>query len=294
MKLIEKQNKQESEFSSIVNAQFRILIIDDCSYLSKVNNQGFRNYGAIVYVADDYQKAFKILNSRAIDVVSVNLDFNDGYLGFEILSKLYNKLSNKLNLIWTVSYLSQSNEKKQKIKKLGIELFFHQPVSTELFIKKIHEYNNQQVRSNDRVFVNGQVSLYIDGNYELFALKDVSLTGFAVTCKKLSFAIDDLVSAVIASKNSSMPIRVNAKVVRASENLFTSQKAISCSVNSNANANDERSEFSDSANCDLYTVGFEYIELNKSQISKLNSFMADSQTTMSKLTKELNEYDHAN
>ena len=262
----------------------RILVIDNNNYLSRVYNQGLRNFGAIVYLAQNYKEAVGILNNHSINVISVNLDYGnvsnagDDGLGFDILSKLYRELCQKLNIIWTASSISNSEKTRKKALSLGVDLYFIQPVAKEFFIKQIHKFNHQSIRSDDRIFTTGKVSAFVNGKYQIFKLRDISLTGLAFYADN-KFVKNDLMTVVLSDKKHHA-VRINARIVRI---IDSQSKLLINKINNQSNQQKQKS-------C---IIAVEFFDLDHRDQINLKAIIQSFCSTMSILNKELNSYDNA-
>ena len=135
-------------------ASFRMLLIDEVSYVSGLDKEGFRQQRVLVYTAQNYQASREILDKKSVDVVCCNLDFSGGE-GRYILRELHKKYADdhcydKKVVLW-VAVVSDTRTLPPDDPLMDIvQLIFKPPLKRATFISKIRQALTHRERAYER------------------------------------------------------------------------------------------------------------------------------------------------
>ena len=193
----------------------RMLLIDEKSYLSHLDRQGFRDKGIIVYTADNETHAQQHLNSKSIDVITINMDFNHNQ-GMHIFKFLYDR-SPTQNYLWVATSVHLNSTTETKILSLGAQLVIHLPISKDFLIKKVRAALGGEVRQQQRLNITGTVTICCDTNTIHTTLQEISTTGLLVgNIHEICAKIPPLVKLIIHPIGLSRPLHLMGKLARVS------------------------------------------------------------------------------
>lgn len=162
----------------VIMSHIRLLLVDEKSFTASLDRAGYREKGVMVFTAHDYQSALKTINSKDIDVVSLNLDFNKQN-SIALLKQLKASVSKSGIPFITTSVQTSAKFRKEALEN-GADLFVEQPVPRDFFIEKIKSTLDQVVRDNTRISAIGSISVELnEGNLSL-DISDLSMTGILV------------------------------------------------------------------------------------------------------------------
>ncbi|MCY4443967.1 MAG: PilZ domain-containing protein [Proteobacteria bacterium] len=199
---------------------FRLLLVDEKTYVAQLEKESYKNKGVLAHVADNITDASRIIKKFSIDVVCANLDFKDG-AGLAILKQLKQDYNDKVRL-WTTSSVDIDEKQKELAYLENIDLFFVQPLSKDFFIKKIRTALNEPTRESQQRLTSpslGSVRVKIqkskqskEPTYLKGQLMDLSNTGMRISYFE-DLAIHHTYSFILTLDGIS-PLHLQGKVIR--------------------------------------------------------------------------------
>lgn len=199
-----------------LSPHLRMLIVDEATYLSRLDRQGFRDKGVLVYSSDNSAAAVKILQTKSINVISVNLDFAQGK-GLQILKHLLATTAAKSYLWVSTSVQAYDTTTAQDVLAMGVDLFIQLPISKEFFIKKIREALGGTPRQFERTRLNGAVTFNHSGSRITTNLREISPQAILVdNLTGLHPLPSGPVDLIIAPATATEPIQTTGTLIRVS------------------------------------------------------------------------------
>lgn len=191
--------------------RFRLLLVDEKTYVSRLEKESYRNKGIMVYQAESTSEAESILKNKTIEVICCNLDFAK-QKGIQVYRKLRNSHSSK-EYLWITTSLSY-NLRKTHPKLYGtIDLFFVMPISKEYFIEKVVTALSQSSRQSTRYPIyQGYVRIKVGENYVQSNLIDLSKSGMQI--QNTSEIQPGEQHTMILFFQDTPPLHITGKIVR--------------------------------------------------------------------------------
>lgn len=153
-------------------------MIDQKSLAMNLDKAGYIANGILVYTAHDFQSAIKAINSKDIDVVTLNLDSQPSN-SCALIKQLKHNVP-KSGIPFLVTSVQTNAKIKRDALQSGADLFIEQPLPRNFFIEKIKESLNYEVRDNARIDVLGSVAVHIDKGQYCLDINDLSSTGVLI------------------------------------------------------------------------------------------------------------------
>jgi response regulator RpfG family c-di-GMP phosphodiesterase len=164
----------------------RMLSIDDKSLTTNLDRAGYRKMGVQVSSVATYKEARDVLREKKIDVVVINMDFED-IDAPAIIGHLKNDEKSKEIVVVATSVRSSAAVRNRAI-GAGADLFVEQPLPRHYFIEKIKNTLEQQVRTTERISVHGEVELIADRAKFSAPIGDLSSSGMLISTEE---SLDD-------------------------------------------------------------------------------------------------------
>ena len=159
-----------------------MLSIDDKSLTTNLDRAGYRKMGVQVSSANSFKEASEILKAGEIDVVVINMDF-DEIDAASIVSHLKTDERHKDLVVVTTSVRSSAAVRNRAI-TAGADLFIEQPLPRQYFIEKIKGVLDQQTRTTERISVHGEVDLVWEKGKFSSAVGDLSSSGMLISTEE--------------------------------------------------------------------------------------------------------------
>lgn len=199
-----------------LSPHLRMLIVDEATYLSRLDRQGFRDKGVLVYSTDNSAAALKVLQTKSINVISVNLDFAQGK-GLQILKHLLATTATETYLWVTTSIKSYDTTTARDVLAMGVGLFIQLPISKEFFIKKIREALGGAPRQAERTRLTGAVTFNLSGSKITTNLREISPQAILVdNLASLQHLRGEPLDLIIAPDAAMDPIETVGTLIRIS------------------------------------------------------------------------------
>ena len=194
--------------------RFRLLLVDEKTYISQLEKESYRSQGILVYQVENLRDAQSMLAQRSIDVICCNLDFGEGQ-GLEVYRAL--RASDTTNsYLWITASLTRDLQKNHVDLYETVDLCFVLPLSKEYFIEKVIAALDKKHRGDERCVVNqGYVRIKVDGTYVEVPLLDLSPSGMQVGA--VPEVPQDYEGEMILFLDTLAPFQVQGRVVRTSE-----------------------------------------------------------------------------
>lgn len=165
--------------TGMAEKNIRMLSIDDKSLSTNLDKAGYRKMGVQVTSASSFQEAMETLSKKPIEVVVINMDF-DEIDAPAIISHLKSEKRWKEVVVVTTSVRS-SAAIRNKALGAGADLFVEQPLPRQYFIEKIKSTLDQQTRTTERISVHGEVELTWEKGTFSSPIGDLSSSGMLIS-----------------------------------------------------------------------------------------------------------------
>jgi response regulator RpfG family c-di-GMP phosphodiesterase len=159
-----------------------MLSIDDKSLTTNLDRAGYRKMGVQVSSANSFKEATEILKTREIDVIVINMDFDEidapaivGHLKADAQFK---------DLVIVTTSVRSSAAIRNKALNAGADLFVEQPLPRHYFIEKIKNTLEQQTRTTERISVHGEVELVWEKGRFASPIGDLSSSGMLISTEE--------------------------------------------------------------------------------------------------------------
>jgi DNA-binding response OmpR family regulator len=160
-----------------------MLSIDDKSLTTNLDRAGYRKMGVQVSAANSLREATEILQTKEIDVVVINMDF-DGIDAPAIIGHLKADERFKDMPVVTTSVRSSATVRNKAL-NAGADLFIEQPLPRHYFIEKIKSTLDQQTRTTERISVHGEVELLWAKGQFSSPVGDLSSSGMLISTEEV-------------------------------------------------------------------------------------------------------------
>ena len=160
----------------------RMLSIDDKSLTTNLDRAGYRKMGVQVSSANSFKEATEILKTLEIDVVVINMDF-DEIDAPAIVGHLKSDEKFK-DLVVVTTSVRCSAAVRNKALNAGADLFVEQPLPRHYFIEKIKNTLEQQTRTTERISVHGEVDLAWEKGKFSSPIGDLSSSGMLISTEE--------------------------------------------------------------------------------------------------------------
>lgn len=161
-------------------ASFRMLLIDEVSYVSGIDKEGYRQQGILVYTAQNFKESCDVLDKKKVDVICCHLGLQGGE-GKNILRELHQRYR-KRSYLWAAMTDKHNPLSPQDPLMEHVQLAFHPPIKRPYLIAKIRGALNQKTRSGNRVQAigNAKVKKVTVQDYTNSTIRDLSISGMQI------------------------------------------------------------------------------------------------------------------
>ena len=191
----------------------KMLLVDDKSLTTSLDRAGYREMGVQVLSASDQQDAMSVIESKAVEIVVINLDFLGS--GARMICHTLRNTEQWKEIPIVVTSVQASSAHKGPAIEAGANLFVEQPIPRSYFIEKIKELLTKATRGNDRISSAdlGPVKLVCADQEYSFPIGDISSSGMLVSTDQ---QFDQGVACLmeLSLPNAKKPIKIEGEVVR--------------------------------------------------------------------------------
>ena len=153
----------------------RMLSVDDRTMTTDLDRAGYRKMGVYVRAAANYEEVEKLLSSEAIDIIVINNDYKR-VDAIQITKHLKTTEAWKAIPI-VVTSVQTAAKVRNAFLEAGADLFVEQPLPRQYFIEKLKQLLEQKTRTTERVDVQSEVTMEIDGTSVSCKVGDLSVSG---------------------------------------------------------------------------------------------------------------------
>lgn len=201
--------------------QIVMLSLDDRSITANLDSAGYRKMGVVVKTAATWEDVASVLESEAVDVLVINLDYRR-VDGVQVVRHI--RSSKDFAEVPIVVTSVQSGGMRASAIKAGADLFVEQPVPRQLFIEKLKTLLSKSTRSNTRVGARGDARFSLEGETIRCELADVSTSGLFLVCE-IPITLGSTMKIKVSLPGIKKPIEVSGSVVRRVEADTTKSQA---------------------------------------------------------------------
>ena len=158
----------------MAKGSMKILQIDDKMVTTDLDRAGYRKMGAEVKVVTSFDQASKMLDSDAVDIVVVNMDFKK--VNAAMICQHLKQTRKDLPVVLTTEMGSAKN--RNAALAAGTDLFVVLPIPRQSFIEKLKQLLDKETRSaTERVGVGSEARFSVDGHHVTCPIGDLSISG---------------------------------------------------------------------------------------------------------------------
>ncbi len=198
-----------------LNRHIQMLVVDEHSFITGLENEGYRLMGVQAYVASDVEEVKKLLTKQNIDVILINWE----YRNFDPchMVRFIRSIKEYKNVPVVVTSIHRYTDKLSEVKE--IDLFVKQPIPRVLLLEKIRRLLNQKNREQERLDLHdlylGSVKVSFGKQTHTLTLVDVSTSGVFLY-SEIVFPKGQIVNLEVTLPGLSLPLKVAGEVTRTS------------------------------------------------------------------------------
>ena len=192
-------------------SHLRMLSIDEQMVTTDLDRAGYRKMGVEVRSARSFEEAKKIIEKEPIDIIVINMDYKKVNAPL-VCQHFKNEKTDTPRPVVLTSVLNNASMRNNALNS-GADLFVVQPVPRQHFIEKLKQLLAQQTRGQERVRVNGEAELIVEGKTHSLPVGDLSTTGVLVG-SSFELTIGTNVDIAFEVPGYRKPIEAAGEVVR--------------------------------------------------------------------------------
>jgi response regulator RpfG family c-di-GMP phosphodiesterase len=159
-----------------------MLTIDDRSITTDLDRAGYRSMGVMVRTVTTFQEAMETIKKKQIDIIVINHDF--AKVNSAVTCEVLKKQDSTKHIPVVITSVQTNAETRNKSLKAGADLFVEQPIPRQYFIEKLKKLLEQKTRGHERVSVQVEVEVRLNGKITNYEVGDLSTSGVLLTTEE--------------------------------------------------------------------------------------------------------------
>lgn len=189
----------------------RMLSLDDRTMTTDLDRAGYRKMGVFVRPAANYEEAERLLSTESIDIVVINNDY--ARVDAVQVTKHLKSTEAWKSIPVVVTSVQTAAKVRNAALEAGADLFVEQPLPRQYFIEKLKQLLEQKTRTTERVDVQSEVVMEIDGSEIKCPIGDLSVSGILlVTATR--YESGKKVTLHLELPGAKKPVTVTGEIVR--------------------------------------------------------------------------------
>lgn len=198
-----------------LNRHIQLLVIDEHSFITGLENEGYRQMGVQAYVASNVSEVKRLLTKQKIDVILINWESRN--FDPSNMVRFIRGIKEYKGVPIIVTSIHRYTDKLSQVKE--IDLFVKQPIPRVLLLEKIRRLLNKKNREQERLDLHdlylGSVKVSFGKETHTLTLADVSTSG-AFLYSEIVFPKGQIVNLEVTLPGISLPLKVAGEVTRTS------------------------------------------------------------------------------